>query len=897
MAQSTPASRSALFRRVYQEAQRTIGDLLTPLLETLEELGCGAQGSLEVFEPKARQVIAGFAHDPPSAPQFTSLRVAITPAVREGLIASFLFSLGLPKESAEAGAKTIIGLPRDKMLQTGPTWGGRPTPAAVNAPEALLFRGLRATHRRAKDLHERLRELRAKVSEPYRGDRPPSARLSGRNNTAGGRRAQASRYADRGVEQTVELLRMFPDLADGVYQRAGLRGVAGFPPQSSGGALDADTSEFVIHVEEHLSEEATWAIVSVVALIAAGVVLTVVTAGVAGPLVGMAAGATVGLAQGGVHVAQASNDLAVARDGHRIGAVSEERLAFLEGEVQGAWGMLLVDVATGGLLGRFGGAGNVGKAAQAFRTMAISGAGTGVGTATNPNVWDAPDVAGILLKATVIGAVAGGAGAAAGAGLSRAGNRLMIGLSRRNGELKPGARVTLSTKDGDAGGELSGEVVAVSGSTLRIKTPHGEVNYRVDDVAVVRTADGSPAPVVAPDPPASSRRRIADDRAPRVQSEGTPSFDRVAEVEKPFLGDADALAAKSPQELSALSNDLMPKVQAELQGLGYRTRPITVDNESGGQHTALELLEAPGRLGTLMRRAGPAMGSDVRYIYDPVGLRRDGGAGLFDADLNAMRIGHPMMAFGHRGVMSPFFHELRHGRTAMRLGDASYPFHGKLFFGEKAEMSMVAREYRDQFQVDEMYAYLKQAGSFNLEAGRANQAVAQGGRGAVADPRVAHSFAKAPGEGDAYRARDFARAVKAQVGEMLESIQRNGSRVSTTVERGDGFDSTIHKFMDASGKPVLKIEYFNDGQNTVALVVKEQFDSAGKAIDETHVVLHYLLPNAPRGYVGDATHSLVTPRMESTLAATDDVIAKALGLRNTAGAQRDQGREIWNRVQ
>jgi len=897
MAQSTPATRTALFRRVYQEAQRTIGGLLTPLLRTLEELGCGPRGSLEVFEPKARQVIAGFAHDPPGAPQFTSLRVSVTPQVRAGLIANFLFSLGIPKEAAEAGAKTMVGIPREQMLQTGKTWGTRATRTSINTPAARMFIALRGGHRRAKDLHERLSELRTTVNEPYAAD-GPRRKLSGRNNTASGRRAQNARYADLGVEQTVELLEMFPDLADGVYQRAGLRGLAGFPPRPTAGAFEGDTAEFANNVEEHLSDEATWAIVSAVALIAAGVVLTVVTVGVAGPLVGMAAGATLGLAQGGVHVANASSDLALARDGHRVGAVSEQRLAFLEGEVQGAWGMLLVDVATGGLLGRFGGAGNVGKVAQAFRTMAISGAGTGVGTATNPNVWDSPDVAAVLLKATVIGTVAGGAGAAAGSGLSRAGNRLMIGLSRRHGELKAGARVTLSTKDADAGGEMMGEVVSVHGDNVRISTPHGQVNYKINDVALVRTADGSPAATVAAEPPVSSRRQVANDTAPRVQSDDAPSFDRVADVEKPYLGNADVLAAKSPEELSALSKELMPQVQAQLEKLGYRARPITVDNESGGSHMALELLEAPGRMGTMMRRAGPTMGSDVRYIYDPVGLRRDGGAGLFDADINAMRIGHPMMAFGHRGVMSPFFHELRHGRTMMRLGDASYPFHGKLFFGQKSEMSMVSSDYRDQFQIDEMYAYLKQAGSFNSEARRANHAVAQGGRTAVQDPRVGHSFAKAPGEGDAYRARDFARAVKEQVGDMHALMQRHKTRVSTKVEHNDGqFDSTIHTYKDESGKPVLKIEYFDDGQGTNALVVKEQFDNAGKAVDETHVVLQYVLPNAPRGYTGDATHSLVAPRMQSTLAATDEVIAKSLGLRNIAQAQREEAREIWSRAQ
>lgn len=892
MAPSTPATRSALFRRVHQETQRTIAGLLRPLIKTLEELGCGPRGTLEVFEPKARQVIAGFVHDPPSAPQFAALRVSPSPQVREGLVADFLYSLGVEKDSAQAGAKTIARIPREQMLQTGPTWGNRPYPGGTSTPAARMFLGLRSAHRRAKDLHERLVELQKTVNEPYRGDMPPGAKLSGRNNTEAGRRAMASRYADRGVEQTVELLEMFPDLADGIYQRARLQGISGFPPKPAG-AVQGDTEEFVTHVEAYLEDEATWAIVSCVALIAAGVVLTVVTAGVAGPLVGMAAGAGVGLVQGGVHVANASSDLTTARDGSRIGAVSEERLAFLEGEVQGAWGMLLVDVATGGVLGRFGGAGNVGKVAQAFRTMAISGAGAGVGTATNPNVWDAPDVAGILLKATVVGAVAGGAGAAAGSALNRVGARLMIGLGRGSGGLKPGAPVTLSLKDGTSGSQLRGEVIAVNGQDVRIATPHGEVTYRVDDVAIVRTADGSAARNQAGEPRATSRRHIANDQAPRVHTDDA-SFDRVANVEMPYLRDKAALDAMSPEQLHTMSKELMPKVQAEMKSLGYETKLVTVPNESGGENMALQVLQAPGRFGKLMRRAGPAIGGDVKYIYDPIGLRRDGGTGLFDADLGAMRIGHPMMAFGHRGEMSPFFHELRHGRTMLKLGDASYPFHGKLFFGEKSEMTMVAREYRDQFQVDEMYAYLKQAGSSNLEAVRANRIVAENGLGARSDPRVDHAFGKAHGESDAYRARDFARAVKAQVGEMQQRLEQNLSRVTTTVEQEAGRPaSTIHMFKDASGKTAVKIEYFHDGEKTVALVVKEELDGAGKAIDETHVVLYYELPNVPAGYAGDATHALVASRMKATLGATDDVIAKALAYRTAAQAHKEQAQDIW----
>ena len=146
------------------------------------------------------------------------------------------------------------------------------------------------------------------------------------------------------------MLELFPELATGIYQKAGLQGIEAFPPVVKGEAT-THTREFVDHVHAHLSNASQWQLVSMVAIVAAGIVLTVVTAGTFGAVAGMVAGAGIGLAQGGATVYRATSELNQARDTHRFGAGSADRVAFLENEVQGAWGMLLTDVVTGGVLG------------------------------------------------------------------------------------------------------------------------------------------------------------------------------------------------------------------------------------------------------------------------------------------------------------------------------------------------------------------------------------------------------------------------------------------------------------------------------------------------------------------------------------------------------------------
>ncbi len=874
MTESSPESRSRLFARVYSAAQAEVRALLQPLMATLDGLGCGTNADFSKFEVAVRQILARFAHAPANSPEFVHLRVQVTPDARKTLLQDFLFSLGMDRDRAVDAAQRIAAMPADAIQQAGPANTGFVPATSAVGQRQMLFMDMRRLFFGATRLVRRLREIQQTVGEPYRGS---AANYDGWRIT----RPSASGFADRGVEQTVELLQMFPELAPRVYQRSGLTGLEGFPPRSTGAPLRGDQAEFVNQVTEHLDDEATWSIISAVALVAGGIVLTVVTAGMAGPLVGMAVGGGLGLAMGGANVYSAQNSLTLARDSSRFGAGGEQRIAFLEGELQGAWGMLLADVVTGGILGRMGGAGNVGRLLQTVRTTAVSGAGAGLGTAANPNVWDAPDTAGILLKATVIGMAAGTAGDLAGSALTRVGQRVMVGITRSNGHVRVGATVEIGARGGQQ--TMQGQVTRIEGSQLTVVTPAGEVRLNVRDTAIVTTGDGSPAvgtpDIHGPRPANTSTQDRVSPRAPRVHNEADQPFARIRDLESPMLGDSARLQAMSDEALLAMSSDLMPRVSRELEALGYRTSMVRVPNEGGGEHMALQLTSSPGRLGTLMRRAGPAIESDVAYIYDPIGLARDGGSGLFDRDLNAVRFGHGMLSNAHSGAVGPFFHELRHGRTAVAIGNGDYPYHGTFYFDRNVEPGFVSRDYRDQFQVDEMYAYQRQsAGSLN-EARRARAVVERDGLGALSDRRTQTFFNQGGriAQNESITARGFARAVRTHASDMLQNLRTHASRVEAEKLDSGSFPSTQYRFKSPEDRVELVVEYWTDetGMRN-AMVVRNTFDGTGAPADEGQIALHFMLGDAPPGYTGDFAHSLVVRRLEAMLAASDDMIQRAM---------------------
>lgn len=496
---ATLRARSALFARVYGVAQDTARALLQPVMRTLDELGCGVRPDPAKFDQNVRKALVGFAHDPSSAPQFRSLQLPATPTTRQALIEGLLYSLGSDERSSERVAQLVTTMSAEAIATPVPRGLGIVPANAPRARGVALSAELQFFFGSAQRLASRIRGLQQTVNESYRGTIPAGA---GESFFSWSKES----YVDEGVEQTAELLALFPELSTAIYKKAGLQGIEGFPPVVNGTA-GTHTREFVDHVHAHLSNASRWQLVSMVAIVAAGIVLTVVTAGALGPVAGMMAGAGLGLAQGGANVYRATSELNQARDTHRFGAGSADRVAFLENEVQGAWGMLLTDVVTGGVLGRVGGAGNLSKVLATARTAAVAGTGSAVGTASNPNVWASPNTAGVLLKAAVIGGAAGGVGHVGGTWLSGVGNRVMVGLSRETGPLSPGAMVKLGAQGQPASTE--GRVISVDGDTVRVATPEGPVGYRVDDAAIVTAQYGGGAQGPRPIGPAVAQHNLA----------------------------------------------------------------------------------------------------------------------------------------------------------------------------------------------------------------------------------------------------------------------------------------------------------------------------------------------------------------------------------------------------
>ncbi|MBV1859747.1 MAG: hypothetical protein KUG77_15145 [Nannocystaceae bacterium] len=590
---ATLRARSALFARVYAVAQETTRALLKPVLRTLDELGCGARPDAAKFDQNVRKALVGFAHDPASAPQFQSLRLPATPTTRQALIEGLLYSLGSNERNSERLARLVTSMSAEAIATPAPRTVGLLDPSDPRARSVALSGQLQFFFGSAVRLSKRLREMQQTVSEPYKGTIPAGA---GESFFSWSKES----YVDEGVEQTAELLALFPELATGVYKKSGLQGVEDFPPVVKGTA-STHSREFVDHVHAHLSNASRWELVSMVAIVAAGIALTVVTAGAFGAVAGMMAGAGLGLAQGGATVYRATSELNQAQDTHRFGAGSADRVAFLENEVQGAWGMLLVDVVTGGVLGRVGGAGTLSKVLTTARTAAVAGSGSAIGTATNPNVWSSPNTAGVLLKAAVIGGVAGGAGQAAGSWLSKAGNRVMLALSRDTGPLKPGAMVKLGAEKQSASTE--GRVVAVDGDTVQVATPEGVVGYRVDDAAIVTAQYGGGGQGPKPIGPTVAAHNVARrDALIEASIKSAPNKTVIHHPkDSPFLIQ-HAMDNPAPDGYWGLT------MHGSDDGFFYLTRKA---NPSGGQTTVRQYYLTDDEVVDIMRRTGYRQGTPV----------------------------------------------------------------------------------------------------------------------------------------------------------------------------------------------------------------------------------------------------------------------------------------------
>ncbi len=404
---------NAVFRDVYGELSRHVLELCRPFREALERLGVG-NGTGHTFRQKLEPVIGHLLEGSFDQEPFASLTVNGVANPRQELLVETFRGLGLEDEEARRHA--------DAFLRPGGThWRHQ------------LMQRSHVYYARARTIHRRIVDIERDMRAPYRGT--PS-------------------NPGRGVDQTVDALRRFPDLADHIYRAVGLQQTSGFPPKWTGPGEAARGSRerlFIDAVQEEIDDDWWTDVFCIAGLAVLGIAATVLTAGTLGPVAAGVLGAGIGTINGGVMVYGRSQAVGEGRAAVAIGAMSPETLRSLENELQGAWGMLAVDVVTGGVIGRFGGTSAV---SQIIRGTVISAAGGGIGTAMNPNVWQSPDTVGLVFQGVLVGAVSGAIGSGVGAGgarLLRSGSPVQFAIERGGGPLSVGRRVRVSTgRDAEA---------------------------------------------------------------------------------------------------------------------------------------------------------------------------------------------------------------------------------------------------------------------------------------------------------------------------------------------------------------------------------------------------------------------------------------------------------------
>ena len=371
-----------IFERTYGAASRIITELCDPYLEALQKLKVNEDGT--AFYQELTVVIERLIEHSAGGQPLPGVTIRdVDDPLREAFHELFL-GLGVPQDNAGSYARSLAasaqrtGYEHDHWRHTMGWW------------QPVLFGN-------ARRLHSRIQDIRDSAARDY--------------------------DPDDGVEQTVELLQRFPDLAPTIYAEVGMTTLQGFPPQVVGAvpASDSDEAIFVSEVNEHLDgqwlSDALWgvglAVVSIAVIVATG---GLAAAGMIPAGVATAVGAGVGTVTGGIMVIDRLDAVREAEAAVTIGAMTEETAQGARDALDGALGQLVIDAITGGLAGRLT---STTRIVPAMLTgMLLDGAGGGVGALVDPAVWRAPNTAALVVQATVINSATGLLGSAGGAGVA-----------------------------------------------------------------------------------------------------------------------------------------------------------------------------------------------------------------------------------------------------------------------------------------------------------------------------------------------------------------------------------------------------------------------------------------------------------------------------------------------
>ncbi|MBL4685488.1 MAG: hypothetical protein JKY37_12915, partial [Nannocystaceae bacterium] len=458
-------SKNRRFRRLYGQAQSLLGAVIEASLKTLEHFGCGERDQ-DKFESQLRRTLITLLNCGEN--QFPLSQLQIEGGVqdkRKVLVQEVIGAFG--GDAQDSKRITTLVLTADPHIVAVGVFSHQPM-IRMDHKWSEINRRLRGMFQEACTLHRRLGEMLREVQVAYRG---------------------TASDPEPGVEQTIALLGKFPDVAEPIYEAAGITGLASYPPVRNEHPLNEVGRLFQSDVEREIAEDRRWSFFKIAGLIVAGIAITVLTAATLGAGAAVLVGVGIGLEHGTVNVASASINLQHTRDAAAIGLASEGRVDHALGEVQGAYALLVVDVCTGGLLARFGGSQSISGLMRMTRITTISAAAGGLGMAVSPNTWRSENAGALILFGTVVGAAGGAGGHLLGAGAGRLfrprGTKLQIGVTRAQGVLEKGRTVKVTVKSGDM--PVSAKVVAVNktDSTVTLQIEGTNTVVKVGKIAQV----------------------------------------------------------------------------------------------------------------------------------------------------------------------------------------------------------------------------------------------------------------------------------------------------------------------------------------------------------------------------------------------------------------------------
>ncbi len=482
-----PAARSVPLNPVVAEVYAQAGELLIELIRTtrraLSEIGCGRGPSRSRFDVAIRRVFDAIATSDDQRGRLDALTARDARNKRRELITQVVRSLGgTGRQATEVAERELTG------------YRGRRTPGMQLSGAPTNREVIDSLFRSGCSLHDRLGELRREVEQRYRGtDNDPQA----------------------GIEQTFGLLANFPDVASDIYAAADLPNLAGVPPQI-GGNTNLRAQTLVQAGERWEQRRRREEGFKAAGLIIVGLVVGVVSFGTLSALGATLATAGFTLATGAANIVARSGDYQQTADAFAIGAASPQTLELSEARLSGAYRGLVIDVLTMGVMARVGGSGNLGRFSQLVRIQGAGMAGAALSMATDPDVMRAPNAAGLILFGVAVNVLADvGADATAARFVARAGARVPVQVSVKQGEgsVRVGAAVGVAAGANDV--PIQGQVRAVnpSSNTLTVGFDDGSTaRVRVDRVDRVDTSSA-----VETEPPARVQPSAAAPSVPRAE--------------------------------------------------------------------------------------------------------------------------------------------------------------------------------------------------------------------------------------------------------------------------------------------------------------------------------------------------------------------------------------------